>query len=295
MTDPLVRLYPAAYRAAHGQEIADVHREMTADMPRAARLRADADLVAHALRVRLGLDSASPAGRFFALAAPFALAAAAVDGGLRLSRWYAGLVLSPAPAWTQLSATDGAPALYLLLSLLVCVGVIIALTGRWALGVGVTLCGLLGEAARWALAGPEYGEGVGTLAATLLTAAAVLACPPDRRGDKRLSSAAGAVVAVGWFPVAAVNAGTYTGAFGVTTDYGAWPMLVLSVTGAVLALRARSSGLRELAAMAVASPLLVAYAYTAVWADFGHVLGVFLLLPLMAALTAFFQAVRRRP
>lgn len=81
MTDPLLRLYPAAYRAAYGQEIVDVHREMTADMPRAARLRADADLATHAVRVRLGLDSASRAGRFFALAAPFALAAA---------RWTAG-------------------------------------------------------------------------------------------------------------------------------------------------------------------------------------------------------------
>jgi hypothetical protein len=55
VSDPLVRLYPAAYRAAYGQEIIDVHREMTADMPRPARLRADADLAAHALRVRLGL------------------------------------------------------------------------------------------------------------------------------------------------------------------------------------------------------------------------------------------------
>jgi hypothetical protein len=72
MTDPLLRLYPAAYRAAYGREILDVHREMTMDLPRVARLRADADLVAHALRVRSGLDSASPGGRFFALTAPFA-------------------------------------------------------------------------------------------------------------------------------------------------------------------------------------------------------------------------------
>ncbi|MFJ3278305.1 hypothetical protein [Streptomyces halstedii] len=295
MSDPLVRLYPAAYRAAHGQEIIDVHREMTADMPRPARLRADADLVAHALRVRLGLDSASPAGRFFALAAPFALAACAVGSGLRLTRWYTGLALSPAPVRVQLHATDGAWILYMLLSLLVCVGAVVALTGRWAPGAGLAGCGLLGTAAvQWAAGARVYEEGALTPVAALLTVAVVLACPPDRRGDRRLSAAAGAMAAVGWFPVVVVNAGAYTGAFGVTTDYGAWPMLVLAFTGAALALRARSSGLREMGAMAVSAPPLVAYSCATVWGDLRPVLGTFLLLSVMAALTAFLQTVRRR-
>lgn len=294
MSDPLVRLYPADYRAAHGREIIDVHREMTADLPWPARLRADADLAAHALRVRLGLDSASPAGRFFALAAPFALAAGAVAGGLRLTRWYAGLVLSPAPAWVQLSSMDGAWSLYLLLSLLVCVGAVIALTGRWGLGVGVTACGLLGTAVQWAAGARVYEDGATAPVVALLTVSVVLACPPDRRGDRRLSAAAGAMAAVGWFPVVVVNAGAYTGAFGVTTDYGAWPMLVLAFTGAFLALRARSSGLREMGAMAVASPPLVAHSYATAWGDLRPVLGAVLLLSVVAALTAFFQVVRRR-
>ncbi|WP_319122026.1 hypothetical protein [Streptomyces europaeiscabiei] len=271
-----------------------MHREMTADMPRPARLRADADLAAHALRVRLGLDSASPAGRFFALAAPFALAAGAVDSGLQLTRWYAGLVLSPAPVRVQLFAMDGAWALYMLLSLLVCVGAVIALTGRWGPGVGMAVCGLLGTAVQWAVGDHAYDKGATAPVAALLTVAVVLACPPDRRGDRRLSAAAGAMAAAGWFPVVVVNAGTYTGAFGVTTDYGAWPMLVLAFTGAVLALRARSSGLREMGAMAVASPPLVAYSYATVWGDLWPVLGTLLLLSVVAALTAFFQAVRRR-
>lgn len=295
MSDPLVRLYPAAYRAAHGQEIIDVHREMTADMPRPARLRADADLVAHALRVRLGLDSASPAGRFFALAAPFALAACAVGSGLRLTRWYTGLALSPAPVRVQLHATDGAWILYMLLSLLVCVGAVVALTGRWGPGAGLAGCGLLGTAAvQWAAGARVYEEGALAPVAALLTVAVVLACPPDRRGDRRLSAAAGAMAAVGWFPVVVVNAGAYTGAFGVTTDYGAWPLLVLAFTGAVLALRARSSGLREMGAMAVSAPPLVAYSCATVWGDLRPVLGTLLLLSVMAALTAFLQTVRRR-
>lgn len=102
------------------------------------------------------------------------------------------------------------------------------------------------------------------------------------------------MAAAGWFPVVLVNTGTYTGAFGVTADYGAWPMLVLAFTGAVLALRARSSGLRELGAMAMASPPLVAYSYATVWGDARPVVGTLLLLSVVAALTAFFQAVRRR-
>ncbi|WP_369216008.1 hypothetical protein [Streptomyces flavofungini] len=142
MNEFLVRLYPAAYRAAHGQEIIDVHREMTADLSRPARLRADADLLAHALRVRSGLDPASPAGRFFALAAPFALAASAVECGLRVTRWYAGLVFPPGPVRAHLLFLDGAECLFMLLSLLVCVGAVIALTGRWRPGVGVAVCGL---------------------------------------------------------------------------------------------------------------------------------------------------------
>ena len=291
MTDPLLRLYPAAYRAAYGQEIVDVHREMTADMPRATRLRADADLAAHAVRVRLGLDSASPAGRFFALAAPFALAAGAVAGGLHLTRWYAGLVRSPAPVWVQLSTMDGAQAMYLLISTMVCLGAVIALAGRWLPGASLAVCGLVGTAVQWLVATPAPGEGaIAPATAALLTTAVVLSCPPDRRGDKQLSTAAGVMAAVAWFPVVVVD----TGAFGVTTDYGAWPMLALALTGAVLALRARSSGLRELGAMAVASSPLVAHAYTDAWLEVRPVLGLFLLLPIAAALTACFQVVRRR-
>uniref|UniRef100_A0AAU3GMS4 Integral membrane protein n=1 Tax=Streptomyces sp. NBC_01401 TaxID=2903854 RepID=A0AAU3GMS4_9ACTN len=294
MSDPLARLYPAAYRAAHGQEIVDVHREMTADLPRPARLRADADLAAHALRVRLGLDSASPAGRFFSLAGPFALAAGAVDSGLRLARWYAGLVLSPAPARIQLSAMGGAESLYVLLSLVVCVGAVIALTGRWRPGVGLAVGGLLGTAVQWTTDAYLYGDAPLAPVAALLTVAVVVAVPPDGRGDGRLSAAAGTMAAVGWFPVVAVNAGTYTGAFGVTTDYGAWPLLVLALTGAVLAVRARSSGLRETGAMAAASPPLIASSYATAWGDLRPALGALLLLSAVAALTACLQAVRGR-
>ncbi|MGK5627473.1 hypothetical protein [Streptomyces sp. URMC 123] len=248
-------------------------------------------LAAAGLRRRAAGSAGRTEGRFFALAAPFALAAGAVDSGLHLTRWYAGLVLSPAPVGVQLSAMDAGSALSLLLSTLVCVGAVIALTGRWALGAGAAVCGLLGTAVQGAVAAPMSGEGaVAPVVAALLTAAVVLACPPDRRGDRRLSVAAGTMALVAWFPVVVVD----TRAFGVSTDYGAWPMLVLACTGAALALRARSSGLRKLGAMAVASPPLVAYAYTDAWGDPWPVLGILLLLPLVAALTVVVHAVRHR-
>ncbi|QDQ09372.1 hypothetical protein [Streptomyces spectabilis] len=290
MNDRMLRLYPAGYRSAYGEEIVDVHREMTADLPRAARLRADADLAAHALRVRLGLDSASRGGRFFAVAAPFTLAATAVSNGLVLTRWYAGLVISPAPAWTQLSHTDLPVALHLMFSLSVCVGAIVALTGRWVLGVAAAVCGLLGTAVQGVLDAPLAQGGGMTSAVTLLAAAVVLACPVDRRPGKGLSGAAAAVAGIGWFPVVVAD----TGAFGVTTDYGVWPMLVLAVAGAALALRRQSSGAREIGAVAVASTPLAVAALAGAGPDLWPLIGMLLVLSLSAALGTCAIAARRR-
>jgi hypothetical protein len=134
MSRSLLRLYPAAYRASCGQEILDVHRELTTDLPRAARLRADAELVAHALRVRLGLDSASPGGQFAALAAPFALAVALAHSGIQLMSWYAGMALSPGPTWRHVASTSGLDALNLLFLAAVCAGAFVALAWRWLPG-----------------------------------------------------------------------------------------------------------------------------------------------------------------
>jgi hypothetical protein len=268
MSDPLLRLYPAGYRAAYGREILDVHREMTMDLPRMARLRADADLIAHALRVRLGLDSASPGGRFFAITAPFALAVAAAYGGIQLMRWYAGIAISPGSSWSHLATVDGPQALNLLLLALLPVGAILALTRRWMPGRILAIAGLLGFSAQWTVSPALYGEGPFEPIAAALTAAAILACPPDlagsggdwpdRRNDRHLPAVAGAMAAIAWFPLALVQ----TRGFIVSTDYGAWPLLTLALTSIALALHARPSGLRALAATAAASPLFLAHAYT---------------------------------
>lgn len=283
MIHRVLRLYPADYRAAYGGEIADIHEEMTAGMSKPARLRADADLAAHAVRIRLGLHSAAPAGRLVAAAAPFALGAGAVPHGLQLTSWYAGLVTSPAPVGLQLSTLPLDYGLALLFSLLVCGGAIVALCGRWVPGVVVAVSGLLGSAVlgAWVSGGPMVAPAV-----ALTTVAVMLA--PDCRADRRLQTTAGITAGCAWLPVVVVN----THAFGVSTDYGAWPLLVLSVSGVVLALREGSRGLREAGVVALASPPLITYTCTA-WGDARPMLGALLLLALTAALPAVLRTVRR--
>ncbi|MGW6278050.1 hypothetical protein [Kribbella sp. NPDC055071] len=257
MTDPLLRLYPAGYRAAHGREILDVHRELTTDLPRIGRLLADVDLIAHALRVRLGLDSASTAGRFFALAAPFALAATASYGGIHLMRWYAGVAISPGPTWSQLITIDAPQALNVLFLAMAAVGASMALIRWWRQGMVVAVIGLLGFAVEWTAKPALYDDGPFQAIAAVLTAAVLVAGPPDRRGDRKV--VAGAMAAIAWFPAALV----LTRGFVVSTDYGTWPLLVAAVTGCVLALRERAALVAV--AVAVASPLLLAHALTNGW------------------------------
>ncbi|MFK4088162.1 hypothetical protein ACI2LF_28885 [Kribbella sp. NPDC020789] len=247
-----MRLYPARYQAA--AEILDVHRELTAGLPWAARVRADADLVAHAVRVRLRLDSASAGGRFFELAAPFALAVAAAYGGICLMRWYAGVAISPGSTWSQLRTLDLALGLNVVFPLLMCTGGIIALLNYWRTGTLLAVVGLLGFAAQWTITPGLYGDGPFEAIAAVLTVVVVLACPPDRRGNRQRAVVAGAMAAAAWFPSALV----LTRGFVVSTDYGAWPLLALILTGLIC--YARPSRLPALAAMAAAAPLFLAYA-----------------------------------
>ncbi|WP_405056725.1 hypothetical protein OG474_28805 [Kribbella sp. NBC_01505] len=247
-----MRLYPASYQAA--AEILDVHREMTTGLPWTARWRADADLLAHALRVRAGLDSASAGGRFFELAAPFALAVTAAFGGIYLMRWYAAVAISPGSTWSQLATTDVPEGLQVLFLLSMCGGGIVALLKYWRTGAFLSIVGLLGFALQWTIRPAWYERGPFEAIAAVLTALVVLACPPDRRGDRKRAVVAGAMAAIAWFPSALV----LTRGFVVSTDYGAWPLLALGLTGIVC--YARPSGLPTLAAMAAASPLFLVYA-----------------------------------
>jgi hypothetical protein len=206
--------------------------------------------------------------------------------------WYAGVAISPGSTWSQLATTDGRQGLQVLFLAMMCVGAIVALIGRWTSGAVLAVAGLLGFAAHWTVAPGLYGEGPFEPIAATLTAAVVLACPPDRRGDRQLSAVAGAMAAVAWFPVALVE----TRGFVVSTDYGAWPLLTATFTGAILVLHARLSDLRGIGAMAAASPLFLAHAYTNGWLALRPALAIALALamPALAAAAVCLRAARRR-
>ncbi|MFB6713334.1 hypothetical protein ACFCZY_19320 [Streptomyces sp. NPDC056237] len=268
MIEHVLRLYPAAYRRVHGGEIAATYREMTAGEPLSARLREGAGLAAHAMRMRMGLGSAAPVSQLLAPAYPFALAASAAACGLHLLRWYVSLVSSPTPLGVQLGVDlSGAWGVLLVSSLLVCAGAASALSGRWRVGVPCTVAGLLSFAAAAVVSGPAFGDPVVTPAAMALAAAVVLACPPDRRLESIAAGragTAGAVIALVIVPRAAIDAHAVPW---VSTDYGCWPLLVLAATGAALTWRSGSRGVRESGAMVLASPPLLAHAYTAAWGE----------------------------
>ncbi|MEV7598771.1 hypothetical protein AB0O91_15450 [Kitasatospora sp. NPDC089797] len=284
MIDHVLRLYPAAYRHAHGAEIAATFHELTAGEPLRVRLRDGADLAAHGLRLRFGLGPAGTLATVLGPAQPLVLGAAAAAGGLHLLRRYAGLVASPAPVGLQLRLElSGAWGVLLFSALLVFAGAAAALAGRWRAGVPCTVAGLLGYAVGAVVSGPALGSPVATPVAAVLAAAVLVACPPDRRAEGMAggrAGVAGAMVALVLVPLAAVAAHVLPW---VSTDYGCWPLLVLAGTGVALAWRGASGGGsgdgtgggagagsgagRQLAATALAAPPLLAEACGTAWGD----------------------------
>ncbi|MCY0928613.1 hypothetical protein OTB20_20880 [Streptomyces sp. H27-H1] len=187
----LLRLYPAVYRREFGDEIADSYREATAGAGRPARLREAVDVVGHALRMRLGLGSAGRAGRLLAALAPFAVVALAVNAmtwarlsvtALRMDRQIDGI--GP-------SVLMGAAGLAMLL------GAVLALTGRWAVGVWTVLAGtaaiFTSQVLRLGL-GLEFA--VVTSGPLLLLALVAVLCPPDLRSTRSLRAAGVSAVGV---------------------------------------------------------------------------------------------------
>ncbi|MFJ3218234.1 hypothetical protein ACIPLC_20225 [Kitasatospora sp. NPDC086801] len=294
MIEHVLRLYPAAYRRAHGGEIVATFREMTAGEPLGSRLREGAGLAAHAVRMRMGLGTAAPVAKVLALAYPFVLAVAAAACGLHLLRWYAGFVSSPTPWRLQLGVDlRGAWGALLVSSLVVFAGAASALAGRWRAGVPCTVAGLLSFAAAAVVSGRAFGDPVVTPAAMVLAAAVLLACPPDRRAESVAagrSGVAGAVVALVVVPLAAIDA---HGVPWVSTDYGCWPLVVLAATGVALTWFSGSRGGRELAAMALASPPLLAQAYTVAWGETAVVACLVAALPATAAVARLAGRLKR--
>ncbi|MFF2039920.1 hypothetical protein ACFVVX_05795 [Kitasatospora sp. NPDC058170] len=177
---PLIGLYPAAYRASHGEEIAAVFAESVEGTDRTTVLREWAALAAHAVRLRTRLSSRDPAGRILAGAAPFLLAGGA---GLAAVQLLIGLFVTvarfdPGNSNTTATAAVGAVQTVPWILALLC-----AALGRWGLARLLVLAGTLARIGAvvgffvhpaWAFA--QY---LFLLPLWLLLAVPMLLAPPD--------------------------------------------------------------------------------------------------------------------
>ncbi|MFB6894420.1 hypothetical protein ACFCX4_34530 [Kitasatospora sp. NPDC056327] len=172
---PLRGLYPAAYRAAHGEEITAVFAESVRHADRRTTLREWSALAAHALRLRTRLSSRDPGGRLLAGAAPFLLAGGAALNAVHLLT--ASLTHGPraGSAPLVLAVVRSVPWLLALLC---------AAFGRWrparALVAGGVLTGFLGAAVAQRLPPADvFAPSTGLLWLWACAGALVLVAPPD--------------------------------------------------------------------------------------------------------------------
>ncbi|MEV4613766.1 hypothetical protein AB0K43_14390 [Kitasatospora sp. NPDC049258] len=127
MLDAVLRLYPKAYRADRGAELAEVYASLAGDTGRLGRARELLGLAGHGLRLRAGLTSAGTPGRLLAAALPFVLGAGFGRQAAQLWRaWSYEFVRADGYGWWG----SGLLAL-------------------WAVALAAVLCGRWG-AARWA-------------------------------------------------------------------------------------------------------------------------------------------------
>ncbi|WP_052708994.1 hypothetical protein [Streptomyces sp. NRRL S-495] len=177
---PLAGLYPAEYRAAHGEEIKAVLADAVQHAGPRTALREWAALAAHAVRLRTRLSSSDPAGRILAGAAPSLLAGGAALSVLHLL--FGALPAGPDAHWAM-GAAQSAPWILALL----CVAL-----GRWAPARALLLLAALFQPATSFTENPEL-PGLWALTAVL-----VLIAPPDavdlsRRGRSWAIGSAAAV------------------------------------------------------------------------------------------------------
>ncbi|MEU3368888.1 hypothetical protein ABZ734_00100 [Streptomyces sp. NPDC006660] len=291
MNPVLLRLYPAGFRRAFGDEIAESYREATAGAGPRDRLREAADVVAHALRLRLGIGSAHAGGGLMAAAAPFALAATAAYAAFNLNGsagdWYVmrgvGAVADAAPLLTLMNAG------YLLTLL----GAVVALAGRYVPGVLAATAGaVVGSVSFlhpvWPSPDEVSGQFVGFLLAPVVVAALPLACPPDLRPARRARGAAG-VVALAVWAVLLVAALVVIDPLGIGLRVP-WRFGVPIVAALVLAGRPAFAAIRTTGQLAAAATPFIAILYLSGWVRTDE------LLTLIGALavTAVVLRLRRR-
>ncbi|MFF5339055.1 hypothetical protein [Streptomyces sp. NPDC013181] len=284
MSTPLLRLYPAGYRHAFGDDIAEAYREAVEGAGRSARLREAGDIVAHALRVRLRLGSAQRAGRLFAAATPFALAATAAYAAFGLVSMLADWRLSGNPDFLV-------PLSYVMIGcdLVTLTGAVLALGGRFTAGARWACAGALTQALSLVLVPLSAGALIPAVAlpyllAPVAVAALPVACPPDLRPAGRAlgTSALAALPLWAMLTVAALTLTDATGHLALTL----WRLGVPVAAALLLAGRPALSRLRTPGQFALAGAPFVAMGYCAGVVDRDT------LVPALAAMAAAGVALR---
>ncbi|MCX4803980.1 hypothetical protein OG594_20440 [Streptomyces sp. NBC_01214] len=256
MNRRLLRLYPAGFRRAFGDEIAEAYREATEDAGPLTRLREAGDIVAHALRLRLGVGSAQRGGRLFAAAAPFALAATGAHAAFLLAS-------SLNRAYVTGRPDVETPFGYVMsgFSVLTLIGAVVALSGRFAAGARTTFAGVAGSTACFVIAVLPDAlemplEYLAYLAPPLAIAALPLLCPPDLHPPCRIRTTTGLVALMLWAPLSVVLLGLLdAGGFGMIV---LWRFAVTVTAALVLAGRPALSEIRTAGQFALAAaPFLV--------------------------------------
>ncbi|MFG2486051.1 hypothetical protein ACGFSI_25275 [Streptomyces virginiae] len=280
----LLRLYPADFRRAFGDEVAEAYREATEGAGPITRLREAADIVAHALRLRLGVGSAHRGGRLFAATAPFALAATGA---------YAAFLLA---STLNLAYVTGRPDVETPLgyamngfSVLTLVGAVSALDGRFAVGARTAFAGVTGSTVCFVIAAlpgasDMPSEHLAYLTPPLVIAALPLLCPPDLHPPRRIRTTTGLVALLLWAPLSVVLLGLLdAGGLGMMP---LWRFAVTVAAALALAGGPALSGIRTSGRFALAAaPFLVL-------GHFAGVVGEDTALPCLVLLAATGLAVR---
>lgn len=284
MNPRLLRLYPAEFRRAFGEEMSEAYREATEGAGPLTRLREGCDVVAHAVRLRLGVGSAHRGGRLLAATAPFLLAATGARAAFLLASTLNRAHIADRPDF------EG-PTGHLLVAcdLLTLVGVVVALSGRYAFGARAAFAGVAGTSAcllavslPGALEMPL--EHAAYLVPPLVIAALPLLCPADLRPSRRIGSTAGLVALLVWAPLAVVLLALVdAGGIGM---FPLWRFAVPVV--AVLALAGRPA----LSEIRTAGRFALAVAPFLVLGHFSGVVGEASAVPCLVLLVATGPAVR---
>ncbi|NYV72894.1 hypothetical protein [Streptomyces sp. UH6] len=263
MNSVLLHLYPQRFRRAFGYEMAEAYREATAGAGRRARFGEAADVVAHALRMRLGLTSTRPGGRLLAVAAPFALAVTAAYAAFNLhestSNWYVmGAGGGGMPLVTPLNGCY----------LLTLIGAVIALAGPYLAGALCSVAGTLGSSVvflhpAWPTASDLRWDFAAFLITPVLAAALPLLCPPDLRPAPRARNRAG-VLAVAVWAVLLVGVLTVTDPVG-TGLLLPWRFGVPLAAALFLAGRQAFTRIRTTAHLALATAPLITVLHFSGW------------------------------